>query len=91
MASKEAASREMLKLLQFFAEGAEVKDPKDDPQSIAQWALEFMYAAGPDPLARSVEERLIIVAKSSPELMPYVARAMKSLEDVFKSRIDGDD
>ncbi|PKR50401.1 hypothetical protein COO20_21215 [Thalassospira marina] len=55
---------------------------------IAQWALEFMYAAGPDPLARSVEERLIIVAKSSPELMSYVARAMKALEDVFENRLD---
>lgn len=88
MACNEAADREMLKLLQSIADGAEVKDPQDDPQSIAHWALEFMYAAGPDPLARSVEERLIIAAKSSPELMPYVARAMKALEDVFESRLD---
>jgi len=90
MACNEAASREMLKLLQSFADGAEVKDPQDDPQSIAHWALEFLYAAGPDPLARSIEERLIIVAKSSPELMPYVARALKTLEDVFASMSNDD-
>ena len=90
MACNEAASREMLKLLQSFADGAEVKDPQDDPQSIAHWALEFLYAAGPAPLARSIEESLIIVAKSSPELMPYVARALKTLEDVFASMSNDD-